>query len=76
MLFADDISLLSEEIDQAKKPLSKVQTEAAKIGFHINAKKTEFMAYNHPDISPSKQQVVTSEEYTDHQLPRRLGSQI
>ena len=32
-----------------KKLLSKVQTEAAKIGLHIYAKKTEFMAYKKPD---------------------------
>ena len=49
MLFADDVALLSEEIDQAQKLLSKVQTEAAKIGLHLNAKKTEFMAYKKPD---------------------------
>ena len=49
MLFADDVTLLSEEIDQAQKLLSKVRSEAAKIGLHINAKKTEFMAYKQPD---------------------------
>ena len=49
MLFADDVALLTEESDQAQNLLSKVQTKAAKIGLHINAKKTEFMAYKQPD---------------------------
>ena len=49
ILFDDDVALLSEEFDWAQKLLSKVQTEAAKIVLHINAKKTEFMAYNQPD---------------------------
>ena len=48
MLFADDVPLFSWEIDQAQKHLSNVQTEAVKIGLHINVKKTEFMAYNQP----------------------------
>ena len=49
MLFGDDVALLSEEIDQAQKVLSKVQTEAERVGLHISAKKTEFMAYKQPD---------------------------
>ena len=49
MLFADDVALFSEEIDLAQKLLSKVQTEAAKIGLHVNATKTEFIAYNQSD---------------------------
>ena len=49
MLFDDNVALLSEEIDQAQKVLSKVQTEAERVGLHINAKKTEFMAYKQPD---------------------------
>ena len=32
MLFADDVALLSEDIDRAQKLLYNVQTEAAKIG--------------------------------------------
>ena len=49
MLFADDVTLLSEETDRAQKLLSKIQTEAAKIGLFLNAKKTEFMAYKQPN---------------------------
>ena len=46
MLFADVVPLISEETDQTQKLLSKVQTKEAKIGLHINAKNTKFMAYN------------------------------
>ena len=49
MLFADVVALISGETDQTQKLLSKVQTEEAKIGLHINAKNTKFMAYNQPD---------------------------
>ena len=39
--FADDIALLCEEIEQAQKLLNSVEAEAAKVGLHVNAKKTE-----------------------------------
>ena len=45
--FADDIALLCEEIEQAQKLLNSVEAEAAKVGLHVNAKKTEAMPYNH-----------------------------
>ena len=44
--FADDIVLLANEIAQAKELLHSVENEAAKVGLHINAKKTEAMEYN------------------------------
>lgn len=44
--FADDIALLSNEIYQAQQLLRELENEAAKVGLHVNAKKTEFMAYN------------------------------
>lgn len=44
--FADDIALLSNEIHQAKELLKQVETEAAKVGLHVNAKKTEVMRFN------------------------------
>ena len=48
--FADDIALVTEEIAQAQKLLDCVETEAGKIGLHLNAKKTESMQFNqeHP----------------------------
>ena len=47
MMFADDIALLSEEITQAQQLLNRVEAEASKVGLHLNAKKTELMAFNH-----------------------------
>ena len=46
MCFADDIALLLDELTQAKELLHRVETEAAKVGLHINAKKTELMEFN------------------------------
>ena len=45
--FADDIALLCEEIRQAQELLNRVEAEAAKVGLHVNAKKTEAMPHNH-----------------------------
>ena len=45
--FADDVALMSEETTQAQELLRRVEVEAAKIGLHLNAKKTELMAFNH-----------------------------
>ena len=42
--FADDIALVSEEIDQAQEMLEKVESEAAGVGLLANAKKTKVMA--------------------------------
>ena len=74
MLFADDVVLPSEEIDQAQKFLSTVQTEAAKIGFHINAKKTEFMAYKQPDNITT--QTATEEPLKEVQNFKYLGGWV
>ena len=48
-MFADDIALLSNEISQAQELLSRVEKEAAKVGLHLNEKKTELMAFNYDD---------------------------
>ena len=53
--FADDIALLSDEIEQAKQLLARVEEEAAKIGLHVNSKKTEHMMYNQ-----EKENAITS----------------
>ncbi len=47
--FADDIALLSEQINQGQDLLTNVETSAAQIGLEMNAKKTKVMAYNHSD---------------------------
>ena len=44
--FADDIALLSNQIREAQELLDRVETECKKVGLHLNAKKTEYMAYN------------------------------
>lgn len=44
--FADDIALLSNEIHQAQELLKLLETEADRVGLHVNAKKTEVMAFN------------------------------
>ena len=69
MMFADDIALLSNEIAQAQELLSRVETEAAKIGLHLNAKKTEVMTFNYEDpvevftLNGSKVKVVDNFKY-------------
>ncbi len=44
--FADDIALLSEQIQQAQNLLSSVENQCGKVGLRINAKKTKCMIYN------------------------------
>ena len=36
--FADDIALISEEIEQAQKMLLSVEVETRKVGLHLNEK--------------------------------------
>ena len=43
---ADDIVLLSKEIEQARKLVASVQVECRKEGLELNAKKTQAMFYN------------------------------
>ena len=45
--FADDISLLSEEIQQAQELLQRVESSVGKIGLKMNTTKTKFMSFNH-----------------------------
>ena len=45
--FADDIALLSEEIQQAQELLSRVETSVGKVGLRMNASKTKYMSFNH-----------------------------
>ena len=50
--FADDISLLSDEIDQAQELLSSVERECKKVGLGINAKKTKGLPLNTENLTP------------------------
>ena len=44
--FADDISLLSNQIEQAQELLIRVERSCMKVGLELNVKKTKFLAYN------------------------------
>ena len=50
--FADDISLLSDEIEQAQELLLSVERECKKVGLGINAKKTKGLPINIEDHPP------------------------
>ena len=50
--YADDISLLSDEIKQAQQLLTSVETECKKMGLGLNGPKTKFLAYNIDDVQP------------------------
>ena len=56
--FADDIALLSNEIEQAQKLLDAVQEECKKTGLHLNSSKTKFIALN----APSEAKLRTGDE--------------
>ncbi|XP_059833956.1 uncharacterized protein LOC132398475 [Hypanus sabinus] len=44
--FAEGIVLLSDQMEEAQQLLTKVEIECNKVGLHLNAKKTEYMAFN------------------------------
>lgn len=46
--FSDDITLLSEEVDQVQELLKRVESEAGKIGLKINATETKFIVLSQP----------------------------
>ena len=50
--FADDIALLSDEINQAQGLLFRVEKECNKVGLGMNAKKTKGLAYNIENPTP------------------------
>ena len=47
--FADDICLLSNQIDEAQQLLQRIEVECSKVGLGLNSRKTEFMTYNVPE---------------------------
>eukprot|EP00795_Rhopilema_esculentum_P015881 gene15881-7213_t len=46
--FADDLALISNNLNQVQTLLHNLEEAAGEIGLHINHKKTEFMIYNQP----------------------------
>ena len=50
--FADDLALLSDTMEQAQEILLALETHAAKVGLHINSKKTQYMSFNQTSSEP------------------------
>ena len=78
--FADDIALLSDDIEKARQLLRNVETECLKVGLALNAKKTKSMFFNiQPEIIKTidgkdiKQAIV---EETGEQDFKYLGSWV
>ena len=44
--FADDIALLSNDLEQAQRLLSNVEEECKRVGLHLNASKTKVLSCN------------------------------
>ena len=59
LCFADDIALLVDELQQAQELLHLLETEAAKVGLHVNGPKTELMSFN-------QDQTITIESIAGH----------
>ena len=57
--FADDVALLSKDINQARSMVTSVKIKCAKIGLRMNAKKTKAMFYNVP---PQKIETIEGQE--------------
>ena len=71
--FADDISLMSNEIEQAQKLLDYVEQECKKVGLHLNSKKTKFIALNAPPdvkLTSGEEEIERVEDF------KYLGSYI
>ena len=47
--YADDIAILTNTSNQAETLLHSLKRAAAGIGFHLNARKTEYMCFNQTD---------------------------
>ena len=71
--FADDIALLSNEIEQAQKLLDAVQEQCRRTGLHLNSSKTKFIAINTP---PEVKLVTQEEELEKVEDFKYLGSYI
>ena len=52
--FADDIALLSNVVDQARKLLTLTESECKKVGLQLNPKKTEVINYSSSVDTPLK----------------------
>ena len=55
--FADDIALISEEIQQAQSLLKRVEEACSEVGLRMNAKKTKVLQFNQ-----KQQAIITSKD--------------
>ena len=51
--YADDICLVSKEVDRAQELLNRVETECAKVGQGLNAKKDGVHCIQYPRRAPT-----------------------
>ena len=51
LCLADDIALLANKYQQAQDLLRLAETEAAKVGLHVNGSKTKLMSFNQDEPS-------------------------
>ena len=50
--FAVDLALLSDTVEQVQEILLALETEAANVDLHINAKKTQYISFNQTSLEP------------------------
>lgn len=74
--FADDIALLSEEIDQAQELLQRVEQSVGKVGLKMNAAKTKVMSFNinHPTNLHTEDGILIDEVNNFKYLGSWMGS--
>ena len=72
--FADDICLLTNDVEQAQQLLGQVERECEKVGLELNAKKTEVMTINIPGHEPLA--TMKSKELAEVSNFKYLGSYI
>ena len=60
--FADDIALLSNNIQQAQELLQRVETSVAKVGLKMNSSKTKYMTYNSDNTNINTNDGIALEE--------------
>jgi hypothetical protein len=62
--FADDIALISGEIQQAQELLQRVEQSVGKVGLKMNVGKTKFMSFNHENTSSRPTMAQTLKKLT------------
>ena len=72
--FADDIALLSDEVEQAQELLRRIESECKRVGLCLNAKKTEVIYINTPEHEPLK--LIDGRELKEASDFKYLGSWV